>query len=931
MLLMGFRRACLLLLCLTSLNAFAEDYITFPSDVSWTTRGSDHFEILYRQGQDRLCERTLIAAEKAYDLLHPVFKDAPAKVWIVLTDFHDSLNGYAIDYPLPHFVIFAAPPEAGGALAALDGWLDSVVLHELVHVFHLYPANGWWSTLRFVFGAWVLPNALMPMHLHEGLATFYETKLSRGGRGRGTLFNMYRRMAVKEGVWGNQFVPLDLLDGSNVRWPQGTSPYFFGNLLYEDLWARKQDEGIGAFVKTTSESLPYFINRPVKAVYGSDFPTIWKGIFEKTGNSSRNEIAAIEKESLSALNFMTDTRFSKWDVVLSPDGKRVAYRGSNPDKGSFLEWFPLDPTGKRESVDLESGRQEGLCWVVRGEKSFLLFAESVFENGYSRNTLRALDVSNKHQKTPVHADKPLEHVQQLGCDPAGNTYTYQENAGLGFVRQWRFDDTFEKATLVREWKAPEGLWATALVASDPPLIALREGMSTAIYRWEVGHDPVRKALLNGHYYRFREPLSSGEWPVIGQTSGRDEIWALSSDFKSGRKLVSVLGGINAFDHTGDKYLVSAYRHGGNDIAQTKATPSKLSALEPPLKDNSVEGKIQISDARGYSPWSTLYPRGWIPSLFIVPNGMQISALVPGFDIAQKNVYMLFGGYDTRGSPFLIANYSYRFGETQSIGFDADYLPTYLISTGAFLKQWSTSLSWSTRLASQWPRLSLSAIFRRMESSALGPAVRSAGFSIGLSHTFWRKTAPRAIAPLRATQLSVNYARYFKALGSSDDFYSASASLDQYFQNPILPRHIFKLAVRAGITEGTVYYNSFFQGGGELVFSQGRGFFMNRGFAPGSFLSQRLLAFNLDYLFPIMEVERGLGQWPFFLKRLDGAWILDSTTGGQMTNVFWSTGIELKSYWKLFYYIPSTIRVGIYHGFGTFGEPLYITTAFEASL
>src|SRR5690606_28994827 len=98
-----------------------------------------------------------------------------------------------------------------------------------------------------------------------------------------------------------------------------------------------------------------------------------------------------------------------------------------------------------------------------------------------------------------------------------------------------------------------------------------------------------------------------------------------------------------------------------------------------------------------------------------------------------------------------------------------------------------------------------------------------------------------------------------------------------------------------------------------------------------FYTQRIITANFDYLFPIVEVERGWNQWPFFLKRLDGALVLDVTTLGSLRYYYASAGFELKSQWKLFFYLPSVFRFGFYHGFGQFGEPFYFTTAFEATI
>src|SRR5207245_267157 len=140
------------------------------------------------------------------------------------------LNGYSLDFPFPHIVIYASPPDPEGDLDSYEQWLDTVVLHEFVHTLHLYPASGICKLGRAIFGSAALPNGQMPTHFHEGIATFLATEKSSGGRGRGAQFRMYTRMAVEEKAWGKNFRPYDLFEGSPLHWPHGASPYYFGNL-----------------------------------------------------------------------------------------------------------------------------------------------------------------------------------------------------------------------------------------------------------------------------------------------------------------------------------------------------------------------------------------------------------------------------------------------------------------------------------------------------------------------------------------------------------------------------------------------------------------------------------------------------------------------------------------------------------------------------
>src|SRR2546422_9277038 len=68
-----------------------------------------------------------------------------------------------------------------------DSWLRLVTTHELTHVFHLDRVRGLWSGLQKVFGRapGLFPNTYQPSWVTEGLATYYESRFTNGGRGTG--------------------------------------------------------------------------------------------------------------------------------------------------------------------------------------------------------------------------------------------------------------------------------------------------------------------------------------------------------------------------------------------------------------------------------------------------------------------------------------------------------------------------------------------------------------------------------------------------------------------------------------------------------------------------------------------------------------------------------------------------------------------------
>jgi len=925
-------------------------YITFPSDVDWVTRETDHFDIIYRRGQDQFALRTLRAAERAYKLLTPIFPEAPSKTWIVLADFHDSTNGYALTFPYPHMVIFAAPPESGGQLANLDNWLDSVVLHEYVHILHIYPANGLWGIARAVFGSWVVPNGLMPGHFHEGLAVMLETEKSKGGRGRGATFSMYRRMAVDAKVWGtSDFLSRDRMDGVLSIFPHGSSSYLFGWNLYRELWQRKGGKGIYDLVLDHSSNLPYFVNLPLENVYGLDYPTLWPEIFKKTTDEENKAIAVIKNEGLSELEIHTHSKFNKANVVLSPNGKFVAYRRWNPEWGPAIEIIsPADGDRPLRKIEVSTNSAEGMCWFESLGKQWLVFIETDNSNNYALNSLRLFDLNEDEKRSLVTDRGPLKHVHQVSCSENGDTIvTYQENAGTGWIREYDVKLSKEddgRLQLRRQWKLPTSTWATSVLAGPDHWFGIREGMSTAFYRWSRTKEPVRVDLLPGHFYNFRKSNRPTELNVIANVEGRDEIWGVNFGNKEFIKRVTLLGGTNSFDWRGNKAYFANYRHGGYDIASATFNEVKTAKFTKPElagEERELAAQMRVSEREEYSPLGSLLPRAWVPSALFVPAGLQVGAWIPGFDISQRHYYNIIGGYDTRGLPFGDFNYTHRFGSNYSVTGDVFYFPSYIQSSRNFFKRWGSSIAVGGSFGAGWPSWQLAAIFRRVEAVGQFPENQSVGLQATLSQRFGINRRPVSISPVAGTTVSLSHGQFFKFLGSKDNYFSTVGSVEQFLENPFWKEHVLYLNAKVGYTEGTPLYNNFFEAGGELLFYQNRGTFLNRGFLPGTFLNRRVVNFNIEYRFPIALIERGINYFPLQWKTLHAALTTDittfdfgalSTAPKNLLKIFYvSSGLELRSDWTLAFYVPAIFRVGAYHGFGDYGESLYVTFGIEASI
>jgi hypothetical protein len=186
-------RVCLLI----AAEANAQFGVPFAK---YRTFETPHFILIVEVGSEDYARRAATRAEAAYVLLARAYGSIPrGKIRLIIVDQGDVFNGAATSYPTNRVLAFAHTPVEG-ELFYTDDPVELLVTHELAHVFHLDEARRGWRLLRRVFGRSELtfPHLFDGRYLIEGLATFYESRLTDGGRVRGVEFPETLRAALLE-------------------------------------------------------------------------------------------------------------------------------------------------------------------------------------------------------------------------------------------------------------------------------------------------------------------------------------------------------------------------------------------------------------------------------------------------------------------------------------------------------------------------------------------------------------------------------------------------------------------------------------------------------------------------------------------------------------------------------------------------------------
>ncbi|HEX4574703.1 MAG TPA: hypothetical protein VH158_06185, partial [Gemmatimonadales bacterium] len=282
---------------------------------SWRTLHTVHFRIHFRPSYRAVALTEAREAERAYRLLATELHPPRGTVDLTLADDGDVANGLTTVFPSNRITVFLAPPAADPALQQYDSWLRLVTQHELTHVFHLDRSKSIWGLAQHVFGRapGLFPNLYQPSWVTEGLATYYESKFTHGGRVRGSL---HTQLLAADHAGTASRSPWEAL--LFTRWADGLVPYAYGSRFFAHLAAIGGDSVVPRFVEATAgQFIPYRVGRQIgRAAPGHSLAADWsRGTEPPPGPGAPTAGMRVVD---SALRTEPVPR-------VSPDGRRVAY------------------------------------------------------------------------------------------------------------------------------------------------------------------------------------------------------------------------------------------------------------------------------------------------------------------------------------------------------------------------------------------------------------------------------------------------------------------------------------------------------------------------------------------------------------------------------------------------------------------------------
>lgn len=229
----------ILLIALSLMASFATSAIDVPSlgdtlgispFAEYKVLTTTHFRITYPKALQEQAKQAAVYYEEAHTILSKALKWEPRnRVAVLLLDSADAANGLTSPVQRLGMVLYVTPPDHFFSTNYYDDWFRLLVFHEYVHFLNMDATRGIYEPLRILLGDLILPNLFWPSWMLEGLAVYYETRLTQAGRGRSPYYEMILRAAVEKGVLGNrESIDFGRIHTENPYFPGGETAYLVG-------------------------------------------------------------------------------------------------------------------------------------------------------------------------------------------------------------------------------------------------------------------------------------------------------------------------------------------------------------------------------------------------------------------------------------------------------------------------------------------------------------------------------------------------------------------------------------------------------------------------------------------------------------------------------------------------------------------------------
>jgi hypothetical protein len=898
-------RSLLLLLVLAGPAAAQID----PSG-TWRTLHTDHFRIHFRPAYRTLAVEAAAEAERAYALLASELHPPRGTIDLTLADDVDAPNGFTTTFPSNRITVLLVPPVADPALRAYDSWRRLVIVHELAHVFHLDRSRGIWKVLQGAFGRapGLFPNDYQPSWVVEGLATYYESRFTAGGRAAGSF---HRQVVAADASGGRARSPWDAL--YFTRWPGGLAPYAYGSRYWEHVAGTAGDSAVPRFVEATAGQLiPFRVGRPLRRV------GVPRGL---TDEWTRALAAATPAETATRSRRIAGGLRSAPVPRIAPDGRRVAYLWDDGRGSRQLRVVDADDWRVLRSRRVTG--QVSYDWL--GDT--LVVAQLEFT---SRWRLR----SDLFRWTPDGVWRRATRGARL----------IEPRAGGGTLASLAISAGDNAPTLAGVADPPGTTWGAVVPSPDGRWVVASRHRSGhwALVRWPAAA-PESAAVLAEPAGGVADPTWGGGGVMyVSDVAGFPQVHLWTEGHGIAQLTAEPFGALAPAPQPDGTILFTTLAAGGWELRAVAPAGRGWSPPAVPAAASFDSAPPVALRETGYAAFGSLRPHFWIP---VVKGGDAAGTFFGGFtagvDAVGRDAYFVFGLVSARpwraqggaalvthrlGNPTLDLSTSSEWSQIGTTGASRAVLRNELdaaIGATFVTQRWRGFAS--LRVAAEYegarfavaPDTTVTAVCAGcVPSDLVGGSV-----SVALGYAV---SAPLAVSPQDGFQATLLYLRW-EAQGTGRWSDEARARVAVYarlgprvsFASPVLAARLAVGAIAGpiprqfsvgGVSSGVVDV------GFGATLGQTRTFPV-RGYDADVLFGRRVATVAVEYRLPLALVGKSLGHLPLGADKLSLAVFADAGDAwdaGQAARLhrLRSAGVEFVGDLTVSYDFPFRVRLGV---------------------
>jgi len=941
--------------CVLATNASAQLGVPFAR---YRTFETPHFIVTFENGLEDYARRAAARAETAHARLVRAYGSTPrGKIRLVIVDQGDIFNGTATPFPTNRIVALAHTPVEGDLLFT-DDPIELLVTHELAHVFHLDEARRGWRVLRGVFGRneATFPHLFDGSYLIEGLATFYESRLTDGGRVRGAEFPETLRAAVLE----TNGPKLDEAESDPGAWPQGRH-YVFGGLFLDHLATRYGIDTPPAWMARRAGSFASIVSRGAGAgelFGGKSLSQEWNEWITGERQDAlrlRDQLRA-SAPGLANTKRLCDFAYYTSFPRVSPDGSTIAFLSTDEGRRPLALYVAdLQSCMPRRIARVNSAH--AFSWMPDGRSVVLsqfmlvdnarvfadLFRVEIASGAVTRLTRSArLTSPDVHPSGRTIVAVQYEHHRSrlvtvdLGSKSISPLTEFSSETAWGPAR-WSPDGT--RLAAVRFTRGAG--YDLVLLSADGGLLQVLttdRGLE-GIPEWDASAPAgTRRLFFTSDRSGLRElyalELEGDANPRLYVTArvptGLHEITLIPGAASDRASVIATV------THADGRHLERVDIGRGSWIAAPAPAADYAPRSTGPAP---APAALDSSETRPYSPARDLLPTGWSPVFeSITELGWFAGVSVGGLDVIERHMWQGSAAVGPDGRVMGSAAYGYlRFPRAQLF---AQMSSTWRLEQriesgdGELLRlerkrSAAVGLAYPVRTLRRLTILSASlqmedrhredagdrAAVSAAEPIEQKPTLVGGGLALSFGNT---QAGSRSISVQDGVRLFAS-ANYLKA--TADDRWrsgwEAASSIYQSFPSwTTSGRPVLAATVRVAEERGPAASRLTAGGPGTTtVFEGGAASFEARGYPAGFVAAAAMWGARTELRLPVARVSRGLGASPLYLRRLSASWFVDGVGAAPRADLLGgpqllSAGAEVSTDITLFSFSLIRVRTGI---------------------